>query len=87
MSLLTAWVIYTIAGVAAFSVVFVWAVRSRQFTELDRQRYIALRVDEPSETARTRRVPNRIDRYTWVALLALSIAAMATAIVMGLRGG
>ena len=63
MSLIAVWVIYAIVGTAAFTAAFAWAVRTRQFSDLDRARIIALKSAEPVDGAETRqRTPCRADR-------------------------
>ena len=85
MTFLDVWIAYAIFGSAAFSAVFVWAVRSRQFTELDRQRYIALNAAELRERSDANRRPAGLDRYTWLALLLITFALMSAAVWLGLR--
>ena len=83
MTFLDIWITYAIFGSAAFSAVFVWAVRSRQFTELDRQRYIALNSAEFRERPDANRRPSGLDRYTWLALLLITFALMSSAVYLG----
>ncbi|MDO8588179.1 MAG: hypothetical protein Q7T82_14220 [Armatimonadota bacterium] len=83
MTFLDIWIAYAIVGTTIFSAVFVWAVRSRQFTELDRQRYIALNAADLREHGDAGRRPNRIDRYTWLGLLLITFALMAAAVWLG----
>jgi len=42
MGLLTMWLLYTAFGVTIFSLLFVWAVRTRQFSDQERARHLAL---------------------------------------------
>ena len=86
MSFVDVWIIYAIFGTTAFSIVFVWAVRSRQFTELDRQRYIALRAAEPVEAEQAGRTPARLDRFTPLGLAAVTLAVVAAGLWLGLVG-
>jgi nitrogen fixation-related uncharacterized protein len=41
-TLLTMWIAFTVIAVAGIVAVLVWAVRSRQFRDQDRARYLAL---------------------------------------------
>jgi nitrogen fixation-related uncharacterized protein len=82
MTFLTVWIGYTIIGVTLFSAAFAWAVRTRQFSDLGRARYIALRSAEPVEPAETR-APSRIDRYTWLFLFLLLAAVLAATLWIG----
>ncbi|MDO8683402.1 MAG: cbb3-type cytochrome oxidase assembly protein CcoS [Armatimonadota bacterium] len=84
MTFVDVWIGYAIFGAFVFSAVFVWAVRSRQFTELDRQRYIALRAEKPLEHDSAVR-PSRVDRYTCAALLLLTCGVISIALWLGLR--
>ena len=86
MTFLDVWIGYAIFGVTIFSAVFVWAVRARQFTDLDRARYIALKSEQPIESAGSRAV-GRLDRYTWVGLAVLTLAVVVSGLWLGLRGG
>ncbi len=42
MALLTMWILYAVFGVTVFSLLFLWAVRARQFSDQDRARYLPL---------------------------------------------
>jgi nitrogen fixation-related uncharacterized protein len=84
MSFVDVWIVYAIFGTTAFSTVFVWAVRSRQFTELDRQRYLALRAEEPVESERTGRTPTRPDLYTLLALALITLGVITAGLWLGL---
>ena len=46
MGVLTMWLLYACFGVSVFSLLFVWAVRNRQFTDQERARYLALHSPE-----------------------------------------
>jgi len=73
MTLLAMWLTYTAFGVTFFSLVFLWAVRSRQFSDQERARYLALGDDAPAETpapSPARRVSPVL--YVPLALLVLS---------------
>jgi cbb3-type cytochrome oxidase maturation protein len=42
MALLTIWVLYAVIGMVLLSVIFLWAVRSGQFRDQQRARYLPL---------------------------------------------
>ncbi len=42
MSLLVMWTTFSVLALAGVIAVFVWAIRSRQFSDQDRARYLAL---------------------------------------------
>jgi hypothetical protein len=79
------WIGYAIFGSVALSAIFIWAVRTRQFTELNRQRYIALRAADTVETEKVAK-PGRLDRYTWLVLAILTLAMIAAGLWVGVRG-
>ena len=43
------WIGFTVLALAGIALVLVWAVRSRQFRDQDRARYLALRSGIPSD--------------------------------------
>ena len=49
MSLLIMWVTFTVLSLAGVIAVFIWAVRSRQFSDQDRARYLALHSGIPQD--------------------------------------
>ena len=87
MTFVDVWIIYAIFGSVAFCAVFVWAVRTGQFSDLDRARYLALNAAKPYETDEPERVPRSVDRYTVLVLMLLTLGAITSAILMGIRGG
>lgn len=77
MTFLDVWVGYTIAGVFLFTAVFLWAARNRQFSNLDKGRYIPLKADRLIEKPGDPEIkPSQIDRYTWVSLLLLTVVVI-----------
>jgi cbb3-type cytochrome oxidase maturation protein len=46
MDVLTMWLLYSVFGVSVFSLLFLWAVRNRQFADQDRARHLALHSPE-----------------------------------------
>jgi cbb3-type cytochrome oxidase maturation protein len=88
MSFLTIWIGYAIVGVTIFSLVFVWAVRARQFTDFDRARYIALNAVKQVESDQYDQSISKIDRCTWIMLSLVALAGFSAAIYLGVfRGG
>jgi nitrogen fixation-related uncharacterized protein len=86
--LLKVWVGYAICGAIIYSAVFIWAVRNRQFTELDRQRYLALNAEKlPEDGDNLKETPHFLDKYTWVAMLFLTFMMIAVALLLGWKGG
>jgi hypothetical protein len=79
------WIGYAIFGSVVLSAVFVWAVRTRQFTELNRQRYIALQAVDTLESENETR-SCRVDRYTWLALALLTLAVVTAGLWLGFKG-
>jgi hypothetical protein len=84
MTFLRVWVGYAVFGVTAFSAFFVWAVRARQFSNLDRGRYIPLE-REGSESED--RQPAKVDRYTGMAIAVISAGLIGIGLWMGFRSG
>ena len=85
MSLAEAWALYTVIGASAFAAAFAWAVRARQFTELDRQRRMALDVEPEVEEKDVARPVSRADRFVALALPALALLAIAAVMLAGAR--
>lgn len=48
-ALLIMWITFTVVALLGVIAVFVWAVRSRQFANQDRARYLALRSGIPED--------------------------------------
>lgn len=86
MTLLMVWVWYSIVGFGIFCGVFIWAVRTGQFTDLDRQRYIALNCARQVEKHRDC-VPGRLDRYTIPALIFITFAVVIAVLWLALGSG
>ena len=83
MTFIDVWIGYAIFGVTLFSLVFLWAVRTRQFSDLDRGRYIPLDRDEP-ERARKESV-SRLDRWGLRLLLLAAAGVLIAAVLVGVR--
>jgi cbb3-type cytochrome oxidase maturation protein len=54
MSLLIMWATFSILALGGVIAVFVWAIRSRQFSDQDRARYLALDKPEKEDKPLTR---------------------------------
>lgn len=86
MTFLDVWIGYTVFGVSALSVMLIWAVRNRQFSDLDRGRFIALNADELEEEAdRLERMPTRLDWCSPVILVSLVTMSLIAAIWLGMH--
>jgi nitrogen fixation-related uncharacterized protein len=77
------WIAYAVVGVLVFSAAFVWAVRARQFTEMDRQRHIPLR--ELGEDEQSAPKAARVDRWTLIGLVITVVGMLAWGIILGAR--
>lgn len=82
MSFIETWVACAIAGVALFLTAFVWAVRTRQFSELDRAGYVPLDKSAPDAPQKP---AAHADRWALRILLILATAAILAAIILGLK--
>ena len=85
MSFIAIWVMWAICGVAALSAALVWAVRTRQFTELDRQRHIPLKAARIREGETPVHAPSRADRFALLAILIVTLCVLTSAIWLGIR--
>jgi nitrogen fixation-related uncharacterized protein len=83
MTFLDVWIGYAIFGVSIFSVVFIWAVRNRQFSDMDRVRFFALKAAQPVENESDNPVPSRLDRYTWVGLFLITLGVVVSGLWVG----
>ncbi len=84
MTFLDVWIGYAAIGTTIFSVVFVWAVRTRQFTEMDRQRHIPLRSAEIGGEQRASRTVPRVDCLVLAALIVTVFGMLIWGIVAGM---
>jgi nitrogen fixation-related uncharacterized protein len=85
MTFIEVWVAYAVAGVMAFSAVLFWAVRTRQFSDFDRARFIALDSSGPDETSPSPSFVRRGDRWAVFAIGLIALGVIAAAIWIGLR--
>jgi nitrogen fixation-related uncharacterized protein len=58
--LVAMWISFTVLALAGIAAVLVWAVRSRQFRDQDRARYLALNSGIPSDADKERRCEPRV---------------------------
>jgi nitrogen fixation-related uncharacterized protein len=86
MNFLEVWVMYAIFGITLFSAVFVWAVRARQFTDLDKGRYIALRTEDTERGDRPE-TPAKVDSLTLLFIVFIALALFLSAIWLGYMVG
>ncbi|HOK55174.1 MAG TPA: hypothetical protein PLZ21_13450 [Armatimonadota bacterium] len=86
MTFLVSWILIAVFGITCYSLVFIWAVRAKQFTELDRQRYIALRSEDLLDFDASKHDMTRADRYIWLVLTFLALAFFTAAVYLSLRG-
>ena len=88
MTFLEVWVGYAFVGVLVFSFMFTWAVRTGQFSGLDRARHLALRAAEPIEDSEgTSPHPSRLDRYTWLGLALVTTGLLGYTLWVAMRAG
>jgi cbb3-type cytochrome oxidase maturation protein len=78
------WIGYSVIGVLVFSSVFLWAVRARQFSDLDRAGHIPLR--SPDDTERSGLIPSRLDRFSLLGLALIVASALIAVLWIGMRG-
>lgn len=82
MTFLDVWVGYAIFGVTLFSLVFTWAVRARQFSNLDRGRFIPLEGEE-SVAVDEGRCASRADRLGLAVVIGIVAVLLLAALVIG----
>jgi len=83
MTFMDVWIGYAIFGVTLFSLVFAWAVRTRQFSDLDRGRYIPLDPDEPREAKLAK--ASLLDRWGLRLMLIVAAGMLVAAVIVGAR--
>lgn len=69
-----------------YAACFIWAVRNGQFTELDRQRYIAIGEDDLSLKEDEAQQPGTIDRYILFFIILLAAVLFSSAVWMAFLG-
>jgi len=83
LTFIDVWIGYAIFGVTLFSVVFAWAVRTRQFSEMDRGRYIPLDEDQGSDAGGGS--VSRVDKWGLRVMVLIAAAMLVAAVVIGIR--
>jgi cbb3-type cytochrome oxidase maturation protein len=86
MTFLDIWIIYAVVGTTVFSLFFFWAVRARQFTDLDRGRFIPLESAEIVEGDVSRKKPLWVDRLAWPALFLILAGLTVMVLRVAARG-
>ena len=69
------WILLVVVSLWASSLAFVWGLRSGQFSEPDRARYLPLPEDLPPPPAQMPR-PRKAQRYALIAISALVLLGM-----------
>lgn len=81
MTFVWVWLGFAVFAAVTLSAAFAWAVRNRQFSDLDRAGRIALTAEDPLESGEDLpRAPNRGDMYG-LALVMLTALAVIVALV------
>ena len=75
------WIAVTVAGILVSIAVFIWALRTGQFSDQGRARYLPLGDDYPMEPAvnESRRRP---EAYALLLVMASGLLAMACAVLL-----
>lgn len=84
MTFLEVWIGYAILGSAIFAAGLVWAVRHRQFTDMDSARDIALRAEDDIGNEPQSCSHNRADIAGLAGILLTAIAVIAAVVWIGL---
>ncbi|HEY3397547.1 MAG TPA: cbb3-type cytochrome oxidase assembly protein CcoS [Armatimonadota bacterium] len=71
MTLLAIWMLYTFLAVAFFSLIFLWAVRTRQFSDQERVSRLPLADAEAPPGP-----PPTESRHAWLAVLGVPLAIL-----------
>ncbi|MGI6295731.1 MAG: hypothetical protein ACOX3G_06545 [Armatimonadota bacterium] len=82
---LRVWLGYALFGVTAFSIVLAWAVRARQFSNLDKGRYIPL-ADERDSADSESGHGTRADRWGLIFIVTIALGLFGAAVVLATRG-
>lgn len=76
-----AWIILTAIGILASIAVFIWAIKSGQFSEQDRARYLPL-ADEHFQMMTETPFRRGMEVAALILVVVLVLGAMVTAVVM-----
>ena len=85
MTIVWIWVANVIYAAAVISAALLWAVRTKQFSDMDRPRHFALDAEPLDDASTRRRSPGRLVRYAWAQLLLDTAALFAVVLVLGIR--
>ena len=77
------WIVLTATGIGVSIAVFIWAIKSGQFSDQGRARYLPLSVENPVPPAdKPSRLPAEV--YALVFILAMGFVAMGSAVILTL---
>lgn len=86
MTFIKVWIGYALFGTALFSLVFAWAVRARQFSNLDHGRYIPLGDEQvQDERGRAAERPRPAEKWGIRAVLIAAAAVVLAVLVVAMR--
>ncbi len=78
-----AWIILTATGIGASIAVFVWAIKSGQFSDQGRARYLPLRAEHPIPLVENPARPSA-EIFALIFVLVLGFLAMGGAVILTL---
>ncbi len=77
------WIVLTGIGIGASIAVFIWAIKSGQFSDQERARYLPLSVENSGPPAdKPSRLPAEV--YALVFILAMGLVAMGSVVILTL---
>jgi nitrogen fixation-related uncharacterized protein len=79
------WLIFLVSGLAMSIFAVVWGIRSRQFEDQDRARYLPLVGLTSEELAAQPKDTHRVDYAAMCAMLAVGLAALCAGFILALR--
>jgi len=86
MTFLEVWIGYAIVGTSAFSAMFIWAVRTRQFKNFDHARKIALKAENLIESdEQVNRKTSAVDKFGLYALFLITLVLLLSAVIVGFK--
>jgi len=83
MTFLEVWIGYALIGVLIFALMFAWAVRTGQFTDMDRVRYIA--IDQSEVVERPHGRLSVFDRFAGYMIGLIAVIALGYTLWIALR--
>jgi nitrogen fixation-related uncharacterized protein len=75
------WIALTATGIIASIVVFIWAIRTGQFSDQGRARYLPL-ADGVTHAEDDHQPARRAESYAMIVIIAIGLAAMISAVIM-----